>query len=419
MKDGRAARLRAIILGILAVFAASGGALAAAQSSPEAHAGPVPIVFDARIVGDATRTRFVADITGGVEAAVFTLPDPYRVVVDMSEVGFRLADDAGHQGRGLFSAFRYGLISRGKSRIVLDVTGPVRVDKSFVVPAADGQPARLVVDVVPTSREAFLEANRAYRESLSVAGAAKRNRELVSPDTVANALPTVVLDPGHGGIDTGAKGPHGTVEKDLTLAFAQVLEEKLKATGRYNVLLTRTDDSFVALADRVGFARQHKADLFVSIHANTFFGQSVRGAIIYTVSDQASDKMAAEMADSENQSDVLAGIDIKGADSDEVMDILLDLTRRETHNFGATFARNLVKELKVDTRMFKVPHQEASFKVLEAPDVPSALVELGFLSNPEDEKNLQSDEWRSKTADSMVRAIDDFFETTVAQRGAP
>lgn len=144
----------------------------------------------------------------------------------------------------------------------------------------------------------------------------------------------------------------------------------------------------------------------------------MRGAIIYTVSDGASDKMAAEIAQSENQADVLSGIDIPEEDLDEVMDILLDLTQRETRNFGTVFAKNLVKELKRTTLMFKVPHQEAGFKVLEAPDVPSAMIELGFVSNAEDEKLLQADAWRQKTAGSVVEAIDEFFERKLAQRGA-
>lgn len=267
----RLARCRTVPAAIAAfVFLAVSG-LAWVPDSAAQSDGPVPIVFDARIIGDANRTRFVADMTGVADAAVFTLADPYRIVVDMSEVGFRLPDDAGQKGRGLFSAFRYGLISRGKSRIVLDVSGPVKVDKSFVVPPADDQPARLVIDVVPTSRQAFLDANRAYRDSLAVKGAAKRDRALVATGKAGQG-PTVVIDPGHGGIDTGAKGRNGSVEKELTLAFAKILGEKLKATGRYNVLFTRTDDSFVALGDRVAFARENNADLFVSIHANSFRG---------------------------------------------------------------------------------------------------------------------------------------------------
>jgi N-acetylmuramoyl-L-alanine amidase len=407
----------AVALALLTANPAAGAEPAAAPP-PTAAAAP-PVVVDARVVGDAHRSRFVADVTADVDVAVFTLADPYRIVVDLPEVKFALPDGAGSDVRGLISAFRYGLISPGKSRIVLDMTGPVAIDKSFVIPPADGQPARLVIDTVPATRKAFLEKALAYRDSQAAAVAAKHDRELVPRETPRGGRLVVVVDPGHGGIDTGAYGTKGTVEKDAALAFSKVLGSKLEATGLYDVFYTRQDDSFVALGDRVAFARGHHADLFVSIHANTFWSGNVRGTIVYTISDQASDKVAAEMADSENRSDVLAGIDIDQKDSEDVKDILVDLTRRETRNFGVVFAQNLVSQIKASNRMFKIPHQEAGFKVLEAPDVPSALVELGFISNPEDEKLLNSDDWRNAMANSIVKAIAGYFKTHVAGGALP
>ncbi len=380
----------------------------------EAAPAPVPYVLDARVVGDDQKVRFVADISAPIEAAVFALADPYRIVVDLPEVHFVLPEMAGTTGRGLVSAFRYGFISKGKSRIVIDVTGPVEIAKQFTVPAANGQPARLVIEVMPTTAEKFAEAAKAYRDSHEVA-LAKADANVAEG---AADLPLVVLDPGHGGIDFGARGQNGTQEKDVVLAFAKVLGDKLVATQRYRVSYTRRDDSFIALGDRVQIARDQHASLFVSIHANSFPGNSVRGAIVYTVSDEASDKMAADLATSENQSDALAGIDIDQQDSDQVKDILFDLTRRETHNFGIAFAQALVKNLGTATRMFKVPHQQASFKVLEAPDVPSALLELGYLTNPEDEKQLASPEWQGKVGDAMVGAIDAYFGKATAAASA-
>ena len=412
------------LLTALAAVLAAGVALVAAdaEDGPAAvasAAGAAPQVTDARIVGDGKRARFIADMTEAVDVGVFTLADPYRIVIDLPEVRFDIPADAVPEGRGLLSAFRFGLLSPGKSRIVLDVTTPVKVDKSFVLAPTPGQPARLVIDVVPTTRAAFLEAGRAYRESQSLAAAAERDRSLVQTSRPPTGRIAVVLDPGHGGIDNGAKGANGGVEKDVTLAFSKILGEALEKTGLYDIYYTRTDDSFVGLGDRVAFARNHNADLLISIHANSFWGKSIRGATIYTVSDGASDAMAEEVARSENQSDVLAGVDIPEEDSDDVRDILLDLTRRETRNFGVVFARNLIKELKVSTRMFKVPHQRAAFKVLEAPDVPSAMIELGFMSNSQDEKLLLSREWQAKTADSVVRAIAAYFEKKLAQGNAP
>ncbi len=372
------------------------------------------VMLGARIVGDNNRVQFVADLSEKVDSTVFTLADPYRIVVDLPEVRFALPQLAGTTGRGLISAFRYGLISPGKSRIVMDLTGPALIDKTFVIAPTDGQPARLVIDAVPTTRTKFLAATRAYKERQTAAADETANRVLAPSEH--GDLPVIVIDPGHGGIDAGAHGGGGVLEKDVTLAFGKTLGAELTATGRYHVIYTRQDDSYVSLGDRVAIARNNNADLFISIHANSFPGGGVRGAIVYTASDKASDKMAATLAATENQSDALAGIDVGAADSNDVRNILIDLTRRETRNFGVVFAHNLIKELGKTTRLFKVPHQEAAFKVLEAPDVPSALVELGYLSNPNDAKLMVTKAWQEKTASSIVAAVDDYFRTRIAGR---
>ena len=375
-----------------------------------------PIMLGARIVGDDNRVRFVADLSGKVTATVFTLADPDRIVVDLPEVRFALPQLAGTTGRGLIAAFRYGLISPGKSRIVMDLTGPTLIDKTFVVEPADGQPARLVIDAVPTDRARFLAATRTYKQE-QLAAAAERADSGADVAGDHGDQPMIVVDPGHGGIDAGARGGGGVLEKDVTLSFGRTLAKLLEASGDYRVMLTRDDDSFISLGERVEVARRNDAALFLSVHANSFPGGAVRGAIVYTASDKASDKMAAALADAENQSDALAGIDVDAADSDDVKNILIDLTRRETRNFGVVFARNLIKELGKTTRMFKVPHQEAAFRVLEAPDVPSALVELGYLTNPNDAKLMVTQAWQDKTAESVVKAIGDYFRTRVAGRG--
>ncbi len=420
MKAATAAR-RGRIAGLTALMAAIVVALAAAMAHAE---DPIqmpapsdsPVMLGARIVGDNQRVRFVADLSKKISATVFTLADPDRIVVDLPQVRFALPELAGASGRGLISAFRYGLISPGKSRIVMDLTGPALIDKTFVVDPADGQPARLVIDVVPTTSDKFLAATRAYKEQ-QLASAAN------AVDTGVNAAPgdhgdkpVIVLDPGHGGIDTGAHGGGGVLEKDVTLAFGKTLGRLLEASGRYRVVFTRDDDSYISLGERVAIARRNNADLFISIHANSFPGGSVRGAIVYTASDKASDQMAASLANTENELDALAGVDVNAADSNDVKDILADLTLRETRNFGVVFARNLIKELGKTTRMFKVPHQEAAFKVLESPDVPSALIELGYLTNPNDAKLMVTEAWQDKTATSIVKAIDDYFRTRVAGR---
>ena len=391
---------------IIAVKLLAAG-LAAGQMTPSS-ADDAPMIFDARVVGDQHRVRFVADLSEPVRPAVFTLAEPYRIVVDLPEVRFALPEHIGSSGRGLISAFRYGLISLGKSRIVIDVSVPVLIDKSFVTEASNGQPARLVIDIVPTTAAKFAEATQAYREQHKIAAAAKAGRAL-APLANGHDRPLVVLDPGHGGIDAGARGSDGASEKEVVLGFSEVLSEKLAEGGRYRVVRTREKDVFVGLRERVKIARDAEADLFVSIHANSFRGRAVRGAIIYTVSEEASDNMAAELAASENRSDILAGVDVAAEERDEVTDILLDLTRRETRNFGVVLARSLIEQMGKSVEMFKIPHQQAGFKVLEAPDVPSALIELGYLTNPTDERLLTSPEWQSDAADSIVDAVDAFF----------
>lgn len=406
------ARLLLLVFGCLA--AASTGTLLSTASATPVPSQTGSVMLGARVVGDSHRVRFVADLSQAVIATVFTLGNPYRIVVDLPSVRFALPADAGTTGRGLITSFRYGMISPGRSRIVIDLNGPAKIDKEFTLAPSAGQPARLVIDAVPTDNATFLAETRAYKE-----------KELQTLAEEAPAAPVVrqggkriiCIDPGHGGIDPGAHGAGGLLEKNVTLAFAKVLGGLLASTGHYQVVYTRDDDSYVSLAGRVEIARRNKADLFLSIHSNWFPARSVRGTTIYTVSDKASDKMAAALANSENQSDALAGVDTSAADSDQVKNILIDLTRRETQNFGVVFARNLVRELGKTNHMFKVPHKEASFRVLEAPDIPSALIELGYITNPIDAKHLVDPSWQEKTAESMVKAIDDYFRTRDTRRG--
>ena len=413
----RFATARAILFALAGLVATLGLGLpsaghAAAASAPQ---DAQTVMLGARVVGDNHRTRFVADLSRKVGSTVFTLADPYRIVVDLPSVHFDLPALAGSTGRGLISSFRYGTISPGKSRIVIDLTGSVKIDRDFTLDPADGQPARLVIDAVPTDRATFLAETHVYAEQQLKEMA----KEAPPPAPVVrkDGRRIICIDPGHGGIDPGTHSASGILEKNVTLTFSKVLGELLTKTGRYQVVYTRQDDSYVSLAGRVAIARRNNADLLVSIHANWYPSPSISGTTVYTVSDKASDKMAAALANSENQSDALAGVDTSAADSDQVKNILIDLTRRETQNFGVVFARNLVKELGKTDHMFKVPHKEASFRVLEAPDIPSVLIELGYLTNPIDEKHMEEPSWRKETAELMVEAIDDYFRKRSPKRG--
>ena len=215
---------------------------------------------------------------------------------------------------------------------------------------------------------------------------------------------TVVLDPGHGGRDGGAVGRGGTREKVVTLAFARAMAEHLRAAG-VRVHLTRDGDRSLRLADRVAAAREHRADLFVSLHADSIRHRKLRGASVYTLSDEASDEVAASLAEGEGRSDVLAGFSGEMGDDQGVADILIDLMRRETETFSTAFAKHAVRSLGQSTRMIRNPHRSANFRVLRAPDVPSVLVELGYLSNRKDERQLADPEWRDRIARALADAI--------------
>src|SRR5262249_3592814 len=204
-------------------------------------------------------------------------------------------------------------------------------------------------------------------------------------------------------------------EKDIVLAFALELRDKLEKSGKYQVAMTRSDDRFVPLAERVRMARAQNAALFISIHADALAKNEgdARGAAIYTLSETASDSESGRLAEAENRADVIAGVDLS-AEPDEVADILIDLAQRETKHFSVHFAKTLLSELKTTARMHKHPMKSAGFRVLKAPDVPSVLVELGYVTSRQDLKLLTSDSWRTKATDSIVQAVHTFFGKRLA-----
>jgi N-acetylmuramoyl-L-alanine amidase len=413
-------KTRAIAIAITlacTTLGAPSGAAAENGGREAAPSGESPsVATDIRIGGDDKQTRFVVDLSRKIDITAFMLADPYRVVVDLPRTTFKLPANTGVQARGLVKAFRYGLIMQGGSRIVLDTKAPVRLEKSFVIDAAEGQPARLVLDLVATDRASFMRnitlANRSAQQSASA------RPSDAPPKVEGDARPLIVIDPGHGGIDNGAKGTGGELEKDVVLAFALTLREKLEAQGKYRVAMTRSEDEFIALGERVRFARSRNAALFVSVHADALPKREglAEGATVYTLSENASDAEAARLAETENKADVIAGVDLT-AEPDDVANILVDLAQRETKTFSMQFARTVVEELKSAARLHKHPLKSAGFKVLLAPDVPSVLVELGYMSTKDDLKQLTSANWRARTAQALAQAVDAYFTPRVAGAG--
>jgi N-acetylmuramoyl-L-alanine amidase len=347
------------------------------------------------------------------------------LIVDIPQVNFQLAAGVGTAGRGLIKAFRYGLVMPGGSRIVFDLTGPAKVANSYVLDATNGQPARLVLELEEVDRTSFIqslgvESRPELKPAIVGAVATPVVAEAVvapKPMPAADLRPVVVIDPGHGGVDNGTMAG-GEAEKGLVLGFGLALRDRIEKSGKYRVVMTRTDDTFIPLADRVRIARNQSAALFVSIHADALpRGEGdAQGATIYTLSDRASDAEAERLAEAENKADAIGGVNLTEEPTD-VADILIDLAQRETRTFSNRFARLLMNEMKHTARMHKHPLKSAGFRVLKAPDVPSVLVELGYVSNKDDLEHLVSEGWRSRTVDSMAQAVDAFFGKRLATAG--
>lgn len=390
-----------------------------AQAPRPAVAATFPVASGVRIAGDDQQTRFILDLDRKIDVTASTLGDPYRVVLDLPQTTFNLPPGSGTAGRGLIRTFRYGLVTQGGSRVVFDLTGPAKVEKSYIIEAANDQPSRLVVELVAVEKSAFKatptdDGKPQFRTTVvadaGTAGVATGAAGAAQPPKTNDGRPVIVIDAGHGGVDNGTVAESGENEKDLVLDFAKALRERIEKKGKYRVVMTRDDDTFVALGDRVKIARGQAAALFVSIHADALpkAEGDAQGATIYTLSDKASDGEAEKLAEAENRADAIAGINLTEEQPD-VADILIDLTQRETRTFSNRFARTLADQLKGVARMHKHPLKSAGFKVLKAHDVPSVLIELGYVSNKDDLQHLVSESWRSKTVGSVAQAVDMFL----------
>ncbi|RYE10665.1 MAG: N-acetylmuramoyl-L-alanine amidase [Hyphomicrobiales bacterium] len=400
----------------------------------------LPDVIAARVSTTPERGRLILDLSGMTEFAIVSLREPDRIAVDIRAASVKTIAPQPVSGQGIVAGFTTAVAEEGRVRVELSLAVPAMVQQAYLLDPVGDQPARLVVDLVATSAEDF--AARAAADLANAMGSvvpstieapsesvseAPSSEPLVSEapaaiepapsaepvqapvaEPAAGSRPLVVLDPGHGGVDNGASAPSGLHEKGITLAFALQLRDLLVASGKFDVALTRDEDIYMTLNERVDLARQNKADLFISLHADTFQQADIRGASIYTRDERASDILDKVLADGENRADIVAGYvepDVK----QPVVDILVDLMRRQVRQQAFVAAGDIVKAMEPSVTLRRFPVRQADFFVLQAPEIPSMLIELGFMSNAADIQNLESESWRDKVVGAIAEGVEQYF----------
>ena len=359
-------------------------------------------VEDLRIGLKNSTTRLVIEVDQKISPYVFGLANPYRIVIDLPKVNFVLPNQRFSIRGGVIDRLRYGAFRPESSRLVLDLKTPAKVSRKFILSPNLNNNWRLVIDLSPTDHEEFLSTMRpkpTIKES-----------QLVPKKPLPTVpkpfdLPTIVIDAGHGGVDPGAIGISGVHEKDIVLSYAKEIKRQLENKGGIKVYLTRDKDVFIPLRDRVKFARSVDADLFISLHANSHKNSKTNGFSVYTLSENASDAEAQALAAKENKSDVIGGLDL-GAYSNDVQNILIDFTQAKTNELSVILARdNLISEASFSVKLLNRPWRSAGFAVLKAPDIPSALIELGYLTNKKEEGQLQNQNYRKNLSSAIARSL--------------
>ena len=353
-----------------------------------------------RLAARGDGARLVLDLSADTPFRAFTLSQPDRAVVDLPLP--TRAPELATRRVGPVAGLRAGAFDEGTWRLVLDLDVPMRVAEASVWPPSGGRGHRLVLDLAPL--RAGSPAGMSFG---SLAPEAIRPVAPVPRLPPHLERPTVVIDPGHGGVDPGAIGRSGVHEKTVVLEFAAILALRLAASGRYNVRLTRNDDRFLPLHKRVAIGQAARADLFISLHADSVARKSARGASLYTLSKKGSDGLASELAAQENKTDLIAGLEFEG--DDDVADHLVDMQQRSATNRSVEFAGLLLSELEARGPLLRRPRRSAGFRVLKSPKVPSVLIELGFLSSPSDERRLRQPATREEVADAIEAALARYF----------
>jgi N-acetylmuramoyl-L-alanine amidase len=400
------------------------------------HAAFALDVTGVRFGNHPDRQRAVIELSAKTDFRAFVMTGPSRVVVDLPDFSWKAGTIS--RPKSAVEDVRYGALGNGLSRLVIETSSPVIIESAFLLPKENGQPDRLVVDFRAASSgimdsmrnqihgplrgsDPFAATNAAPSpESPTIASAGpiaasgipipprKTSPKYQAPSPAEK--PLVIIDPGHGGQDPGALGANGMYEKTIVLAVGKELKKQLEESGRYRVKMTRETDVFIPLRQRVNIARKAKGDLFISLHADSIRDSAVTGASVYTLSDVASDKETEKLAERENKSDLIAGVDLSGQE-DDVASILIDLAARDTMNQSRFLANTVVSTMDnhgLDT--LDRAHRSAGFAVLKAVDIPSVLVEMGYLTNRREVERLSSPEHRRKIAESLKSSVDYYFQ---------
>lgn len=398
------------------------------------------------------KTRMVIEMDSAPDFKTFMLPKiegkPYRLVVDLPEFNWKAGTITRPPKTNILDV-RSGKLNPGTQRLVIDMESPAELLKAFFLPASGNTSNRLVIDYKPISVAQFQSVKRETIGTLAdntnpkasptpapvkaTSTTDKTTNNVVitptrKPTTPKKTSPTksvaktplykplIVIDAGHGGQDPGAIGKEKQREKNVTLAAAKALKKKLEQTGRYRASLTRSNDTYLKLHRRVSIAREKDADLFISLHADSIDKPNVRGASIYTLSNKASDAQTAKLARRENQADLIAGVDLSHEDKD-VANILIDLAMRDTMNQSKFFANTVVNHMQArGIRILPRTHRYAGFAVLKAPDIPSVLVEMGFMSNKNEARLLTTSGYQDKIASALADSIHSYFEKVAKNR---
>lgn len=385
-----------------------------AEVAAEPAAFPALEVRGLRVSNAPERSRLVIDLERGTQFAFVSLIEPMRIAVDVRATDYDGEAAGEPAGEGLITSYSVDLIAEDRLRTEMTLTSPAQVQQAYVLEAFDDQPARLIVDLIADTEENFghragLDMGAATDEEASDVALADNSNAPGTSNIIRETRPLILLDPGHGGVDGGAEAENGIEEKIVVLAFARRVQEILINTGRFDVALTRDNDQFLRLEDRVQLARDNRAHLLLSIHADAFEDHTVRGASIYTRDEQATDVLDHVLAEQENRADLLGGFAPVEAEP-EVVDLLVDLMRRQTRRQSYIAASAIMDQLQPSIFVRRFPRRRADFYVLQSPEVPSVLLELGFMSNDQDAENLASPEWRDRVAEAVARGIALYFD---------